>query len=103
MYRFCSCILETYSCVYSEREDRLTRYEQWQKMREVAIQNSNGKLPEGFEENFPQPPPVDDLDIEKLSLDLSAASIDADIGNAIDDSGIERVSMADGIEVRTLA
>ena len=50
-----SCILETYSCVYSEREDRLTQYEQWQKMREVAIQNSDGKLPEGFEENFPQP------------------------------------------------
>ena len=71
-------------------------------MREVAIQNSDGKLPEGFEENFPQPPPVDDLDIENLSLDLSAASIDADIGDAIDDSGIERVSMADGIEVRAI-
>ena len=49
------------------------------------------------------PPPADDLDIENLSLDLSAASIDADIGDAIDDSGIERVPMADGIEVRTLA
>ena len=48
------------------------------------------------------PSPADDLDIEKLSLDLSAASIDADIGDAIDDSGIERVPMADGIEVRTL-
>ena len=52
-------------------------------MREVAIQNSDGKLPEGFEENFPQPPPVDDLDIENLSLDLSTASIDADIGDTI--------------------
>ena len=103
MYRFCSCILETYSCVYSEWEDRLTWYERWQKTWEVAIQHSDGKLPEGFEENVPQPPPVDDLDIENLSLDLSAASIDADIGDAIDDSGIEGVSMVDGIEVRTLA
>ena len=71
-------------------------------MWEVAIQNSDGKLLEGFKENFPQPPPVDDLDIENLLLDLSAASIDADIGDAINDSGIERVPTADGIEVRTL-
>ena len=72
-------------------------------MREVAIQNPDGKLLEGLEENFPQPPPADDLDIENLSLDLSAASIDADIGGAIGGGGVGRVSMADGIEVRTLA
>ena len=71
-------------------------------MWEVVIQHSDGKLLEDFEENILQPLPVDDLDIENLLLDLSAASIDADIGDAIDDSGIERVSMADGIEVRTL-
>ena len=82
----------------------MTRYEQWQKLREIAIHNAGGKLPEGFEESFPPPPPVDDLDIENLSLDLSAASIDADIGDAIDDSGIERIPMADpGIEVRSMA
>ena len=68
-------------------------------MREVAIQNSDGKL-WGV---LPATPPADDLDIENLSLDLSAASIDADIGDTIDDSGIERVPMADGIKVRTLA
>ena len=72
-------------------------------MWEVAIQKSDRRLLEGFEENFPQPPPIDDLDIENLSLNLSAASIDTDIGDAIDDSGIERVSMADGIKVHTLA
>ena len=48
-------------------------------MREVAIQNSDGKL----WGELPATPPADDLDIENLSLDLSVASIDADIGDTI--------------------
>ena len=66
------------------------------------MHNANGKLPEGFsEQQFPQlPPAVDDLDIENLSMDLSAASIDAEIAQELDESGIERVPMADpGLEV----
>ena len=52
-------------------------------MWEVVIQYSDGKLLEGFEENILQPLSVDDLDIENLLLDLSAASIDADICDTI--------------------
>lgn len=77
-------------------------YEDWQKLRELAIKHANGKLPEDFDkQTFPRPPPVvDDLDIENLSMDLSAASIDAEIANELDESGIERVPMADpGLEV----
>ena len=75
-------------------------------MREVAIQNAGGKLPEGFDDQVVPPPPpmVDDLDIENLSMHLSAASIDAEIAAEnlqLDESGIERVPMADpGLEVR---
>ena len=75
-------------------------------MREVAIKNAGGKVPEGFADQPPPPvpPPVDDLDIESLSMHLSAASIDAEIAADnlhLDESGIERVPMADpGLEVR---
>lgn len=76
-------------------------YEDWQKMREIARKNSGGKVPEGFDAEFPQPPPlVDDIDIEHLSMDLSAASLEAEIAQELDESGIERVPMADpGLEV----
>ena len=48
----------------------------------------------------PPPLPIDDIDIEHLSMDLSAASLDAEIAQDLDDSGIERVPMADpGLEV----
>jgi len=40
------------------------------------------------------------LDIENLSMDLSAASIESEIAQDLDESGIERVPMADpGFEV----
>lgn len=43
---------------------------------------------------------VDDIDIENLSMDLSAATIDPEAGQELDDSGIEKVPMADpGFEV----
>lgn len=75
-------------------------------MREIARQKAGGgKLPEGFDEEVipPPPPPVDDIDIEHLSMDLSAASLDAEIAQELDESGgIERVPMADpGLEVWT--
>ena len=86
----------------SDRQKRTKLYEDWQRIRETAVKNANGKLPEDFDtQRFPQlPPAVDDLDIENLSMDLSAASIDAEIANELDESGIERVPMADpGLEV----
>ncbi|KAH8116901.1 protein phosphatase 2A regulatory B subunit [Phellopilus nigrolimitatus] len=81
----------------ADRQKRTKLYEDWLKLREIAKQNANGKLPEGFEEMvIPLPPPlVDDIDIEHLSMDLNAASIDAEIAHELDNSGIERVPMAD--------
>lgn len=71
-------------------------------MRDIARKNAGGKLPEGFEEALipPPPPPVEDIDIEHLSMDLSAASLEGEIAQDLDDSGIERVPMADpGLDV----
>jgi serine/threonine-protein phosphatase 2A regulatory subunit B' len=72
-------------------------------MREIAIQNYGGKLPEGYvEPTREEPPPpqaIDDADILDLSMELNAASID-DVPGDLDDSGIERVPMADpGLDV----
>ena len=82
-------------------------------MREQAIKNAGGvdKLPKNFEDQLPPPPPppmVDDLDIENLSMHLSTATIEAEIAadglSSLDESGIERVPMADpGLEVRVRA
>ncbi|KAI0375009.1 protein phosphatase PP2A0 B subunit gamma isoform [Pilatotrama ljubarskyi] len=82
----------------AEREHAVQRYEEWQKVREKARQNCGGKLPEGYEdpEPTPPPPPVEDLDIVDLSMDLKAVSIDAEAPlSELDESGIERVPMAD--------
>ena len=82
----------------------MERYEQWQKVREKAIQNAGGKLPPGFQEveRLPPPPPSpsDDSDILDLSMELNAVSLDGDIPGDLDESGIERVPMADpGLDV----
>ena len=76
-------------------------YEDWHKLRDIAAQKNGGKLPEGFDETPPPPPPpIEDIDIESLTMDLSAASLDPELGQDLDDSGIERVPMADpGLEV----
>ncbi|KAF9567513.1 protein phosphatase 2A regulatory B subunit [Agrocybe pediades] len=90
----------------SEQEHAVRQYAAWQKMREVAIKNApGGKLPEGYVEPHRSPPPppsaVDDSDILDLSLELNAASID-DVPGDLDESGLERVPMADpGLDVRS--
>lgn len=91
---------------YSERQHAVDRYEEWQKIRRKAVQNAtNGKLPDGFAETEPPPPPppVDEDDIIDLSIDLNAVSLDAEVPlGDLDDSGIERVPMADpGLDVRS--
>ncbi|TFK55149.1 protein phosphatase 2A regulatory B subunit [Heliocybe sulcata] len=83
----------------SERQHAVEQYEGWKKLREKAIKNANGKLPEGFEENEPEPPPpppaIDDSDIMHLTMELNAVNIDGDMPNDLDETGIERVPMAD--------
>lgn len=92
---------------FRERDHAVQRYEEWQKVRERARENCNGKLPEGYvdPEPTPPPPPVEDLDIMDLSMDLKAVSIDAEGPlSDLDESGIERVPMADpGMDVRMTA
>ena len=89
--------------LFREQERAVSQYAAWQKMREKAIQNNGGKLPKGYvEPHREQPPPpsaIDDSDILDLSMELNAASID-DVPGDLDESGIERVPMADpGLDV----
>ncbi|KAI0720978.1 protein phosphatase PP2A0 B subunit gamma isoform [Cerioporus squamosus] len=81
-----------------ERQHAVARYEEWQKLREKAMENCGGKPPAGYVdiEPTPPPPPVEDLDIMDLTIDLNAVSIDAEAPlGELDESGIERVPMAD--------
>ncbi|KAI6045421.1 protein phosphatase 2A regulatory B subunit [Pisolithus marmoratus] len=83
----------------AEQQLAVERFEDWQKIREKARQNANGKLPSGYHEVLREPPPPptagDDSDIMDLSMELSAVSIDGVMPGDLDDSGIERVPMAD--------
>ncbi|KAL0071524.1 serine/threonine-protein phosphatase 2A 56 kDa regulatory subunit delta isoform [Marasmius tenuissimus] len=94
-----------------EQEAAVRRYEQWQKMRSIAISKSpNGTLPSDIPHPPPPPPAEDDTDILDLSMELNAASIDDIVGAGpgmggiggvdLDEHGIERVPMADpGLDV----
>lgn len=74
-------------------------------MRERALENAPGhKLPDGYVEPYRAPPApatlMDDADIMDLSLELNSTSID-DVPGDLDESGLERVPMADpGLDVR---
>lgn len=73
-------------------------------MREKAAANAHGKLPEGFEDEVPTPPPppVDEADVVDITIDLNAVSMmDSEVPlSELDESGIERVPMADpGMDV----
>ena len=89
--------------MYSEGAKRTHLYENWLRIREQAIKNAGDKPPETVLEEIPPPPPplVDDIDIEHLSMELSATSLDAELAQEVNESGgIERVLMADpGLEV----
>jgi len=82
-----------------EQEHAVSQYTAWQKLREKALQNApDGKMPEGYIEPYRAPPPppiaVDDADMMDLSIELNAASIE-DVPGDLDESGLERVPMAD--------
>jgi serine/threonine-protein phosphatase 2A regulatory subunit B' len=83
----------------SDQHRAEARFAAWTKLRERAMENAtSGKLPEGFSEDTPEPPPpppTDEPDILDLSMELSQAHLDADIPGDLDESGIERVPMAD--------
>lgn len=69
------------------------------------MQNAGGKLPSGYHEiqrEHPPPPNAsEDSDIMQLSMILSSISMDPDVSGQLDESGIERVPMADpGLDVR---
>lgn len=107
----CAALFFSYGCrshltrrvCYSERQHMVDKYEGWLKIREKAKANANGHLPEGFAEDEPAPPPPpppEDLDIMDLSMELNAVSIDGEVPQDLDDTGIERVPMADpGMDV----
>ncbi|KAF9227562.1 protein phosphatase 2A regulatory B subunit [Gyrodon lividus] len=82
-----------------EQQHAVERYDQWQRVREKAMQNAGEKLPKGFREVERTPPPPlsvgDDSDILELSMELNAVSIDGEVLGDLDESGIERVPMAD--------
>lgn len=99
----CDPLLVSLTYLLSDQRRAEARYEAWTRIREKAVQNANGKLPEGFEKDAPAPPPpppADDTDIVDLSMELQAAHLEGDIPGDLDESGIERVPMADpGIPV----
>lgn len=73
----------------------MLRYEQWQRLRKTAKDNAHGKLPASFDEQepTPPPPPVAEEEILDLTMDFNAISIDPEA--ELDESGVERVPMAD--------
>jgi len=81
----------------SEHQCLVNRYERWQQLKETAIRNAGGKLPSIVENTqYPEPPPpLDESEIADVSIDLSQVAIDADVGQELDDSGVERVPNAD--------
>ncbi|EJD52951.1 protein phosphatase 2A regulatory B subunit [Auricularia subglabra TFB-10046 SS5] len=84
-----------------EHEHLARRYDNWQKMREVAIEHASAlkkPCPDSvLDASYPPPPPEDDPDISDIAIDLSAAVIEAEAAevNLDDSGGIERVPAAD--------
>ena len=78
-----------------EQQHAVQRYEQWQKLRGIAKVNAHGKLPSSFDEQepTPPPPPLAEDEILDLTMDFNAISIDPEA--ELDESGVERVPMAD--------
>ncbi|XP_006458185.1 hypothetical protein AGABI2DRAFT_115195 [Agaricus bisporus var. bisporus H97] len=80
-----------------EQEHAVKQFHNWEKLCQIARQNAGDKLPVAYREIIREPPPppvADDNDILDLSMELNAVSIE-DVQGDLDESGIERVPMAD--------
>ncbi|KAF5357777.1 hypothetical protein D9756_001631 [Leucocoprinus leucothites] len=79
-----------------DQEHAVQQFHNWEKLCQVARENAGDKLPETYTEIKREPPPpvADDNDILDLSMELNAVAID-DVQGDLDESGIERVPMAD--------
>lgn len=97
VFKHCSMVSPSLCVCFRERQRLVERYEGWQKMREIALKNAGDTAPEELSAEYPPPPPEEDEDLGDLSIDLSAAAMDAEVAQALDDSGIERVPVADPI------
>ncbi|KAG8935675.1 Serine/threonine-protein phosphatase 2A 56 kDa regulatory subunit delta isoform [Tulasnella sp. 419] len=73
----------------AERAALTKRYENWQKVREMAIANApSGKVPQTVLDEYPPPPPpADESDIGDPSIELSQAALEAD---AVDFSAVSQ-------------
>ncbi|KAF8580900.1 protein phosphatase 2A regulatory B subunit, partial [Ramaria rubella] len=91
---FDECMQQYKETRMQERQRLVERYEGWQRMREVALKNAGDTAPAGVIAEYPPPPPAEEEDIGDVSIDLSAA-MDAEAAQGLDESGIERVPMAD--------
>lgn len=63
-------------------------------MRKIALKNAGNVAPAEVTAEYPPPPPLEEEDLGDVSIDLSAA-MEAEVAQALDESGIERVPMAD--------
>ncbi|KXN85449.1 Serine/threonine-protein phosphatase 2A 56 kDa regulatory subunit gamma isoform [Leucoagaricus sp. SymC.cos] len=80
-----------------DQEHAVRQFNNWEKLCQIARKNAGDNLPSGYKEiarEAPPPPVADDNDILDLSMELNAVSID-DVPGDLDESGIERVPMAD--------
>jgi len=75
-----------------ERQRLQERYQNWQKMRELALQHCGERVPSDLTAEYPPPPPDDDEDPADVSLDLTGPLEPEGI---LDESGIERIPTAD--------
>jgi len=83
---------------YSEHERLVQRYEEWQKLREVALDKAGPSTADAIKKlAFPEPPPpLDESEIADVTLDMSQAAIEAEVTQQeLDVGGIERVPDAD--------
>lgn len=83
------------SATHRERENQITRYDAWRRLREKAIINAGGKLPPGVDIDFPPPEPFDTIDPEDVTFDLTAAHIEAEAVDFGEEGPHERVPHAD--------
>jgi len=89
---FDECLQQYKDSRIRERQRLQERYENWQKMRELALKNAGDKVPPEVQQEYPLPPPDDEEDLGDVSLDLTGP-LEPEL--LLDETGIERVPTAD--------